>query len=319
MRQTILVTGGAGFIGSHLCEALLKRGDRVVALDNFNRYYSPRRKRANLSWCHTQERFELIEGDIRDKGTLALVFERFRFDTVVHLAAMAGVRPSIENPALYAEVNVVGTTLLLEEVRKSAVPQFIFASSSSVYGNRTQGPFCETDATDNQISPYGATKKAGELVCATFAHLYGIQTSCLRFFTVYGPRNRPDMANYLFINALLENKPIMQFGDGHTGRDYTYVADTVAGIMAAIDHPNRFEIVNLGNSQPVRLRELIDVMERVTGKKAHINTLPLQQGDVELTFADTTKAKQLWGWQAKTPIEVGVTQLYQWMLKTSHS
>lgn len=313
MKKTILVTGGAGFIGSHLCEQILKRGDRVVVIDNFNRYYPPAIKQQNLASFKSNPAFTLFTGDILDKKLLKNVFEKHQFDVVVHLAARAGVRPSLENPKLYAEVNVAGTALLLEELRQAGVRQLILASSSSVYGNRTQGPFKETDLTDNQISPYGATKKASEMLAHVYAHLYGIQTTVLRFFTAYGPRNRPDMAMFQFMQALLTDKPIMQFGDGTTGRDYTYINDLVDGILAAVDKPLGFEIINLGNSQPVLLKDLITTMEQITGKKASLNQLPLQPGDVALTYADIDKARNLLKWQPQTDLRSGLTSLYQWL------
>jgi UDP-glucuronate 4-epimerase len=310
--RTVLITGGAGFIGSHTVEALISRGDTVVAVDSFNRFYSPKQKENNLSQVKNHKNFYLYKVDIRDEAELKEVFSKHYFDCVVHLAAMAGVRPSIENPRLYADVNVVGTTNILENVRTSGVKQFVFASSSSVYGNRQTGPFKETDPTDDQVSPYGATKKAGELLCHTYAHLYKIKTTILRFFTVYGPRNRPDMACYSFTDAIMKDRPIMRFGPGDTGRDYTYVADTVSGILSAIDHPFDFEIINLGNSTPVKLNDLIKTIEKVTGKKANVNELPLQPGDVDLTFADTTKAKKLLGYEPQTKLHQGVHNLFDW-------
>lgn len=311
-NRTILVTGGAGFIGSTLTEALLKHGDRVIVLDDFNDYYSPTIKHNNLASLISHHSFKVYEGDIREAKLLDNIFEKHHIDVVVHLAARAGVRPSLQNPKLYYDVNVMGTLNVLEGMREYKIPQIVFASSSSVYGNRKNGPFKETDSTDNQISPYGATKKTGELMCATYAHLYGIKSTGLRFFTAYGPKNRPDMANYIFMNAIIKNLPITMFGDGLTGRDYTYIDDIVAGILAAINKPQAYEIINLGISSPVLLKDLIKKMELVTGLKAKIDLKPRQPGDVELTFADNAKAKKLLGWSPRTPIDMGLKKIYMW-------
>lgn len=312
--RTHLITGGAGFIGSHLADKLLDRGDQVVVIDNFNDYYNPQIKRNNISHHHSNPLFHLYEGDILDAAFVDEVIEKHQPHCVVHLAARAGVRPSLENPKLYYDVNVMGTLNVLEAMKKCEVPQLVFASSSSVYGNRSTGPFKETDNTDSQVSPYGASKKAGELLCHTYAHLYGIKTTCLRFFTVFGPRNRPDMACYLFTKAIMDEESITMFGAGSTGRDYTFVDDTVSGIIAAIDTPLAYEIINLGNASPVLLKELIASIENVSGKKAAVNTKPQQPGDVQLTYADIGKAKSLLGWEPKTSLEVGLKSLHTWMV-----
>jgi len=310
--KKILITGGAGFIGSHLTEKLLERGDIVVVIDNFNRFYSPKRKRENLKRAKISKNFFLQKSDIRDRAAIKSIFSKYSIDVVVHLAAMAGVRPSIENPKLYTDVNVLGTVNVLEQIKDFGIKQLIFASSSSVYGNRSKGPFKESDETDEQISPYGATKKSGELLCHVYAHLYGIKTTSLRFFTVYGPRNRPDMACFKFVDALMRDLPIMKFGKGETGRDYTYIDDIVDGIVCSIDKPFDFEIVNLGNSSPVKLNKLIKVVEGAIGKKAKIKELPIQPGDVELTFANIDKANKLLDWKPKTKLKNGINNLIEW-------
>ncbi len=315
MPKTILVTGGAGFIGSHLVDKLIDRGDSVVLIDEFNDYYNPKIKRQNISQHAHNPNFKLYETDIRDSITINQIIETHKPDCVVHLAARAGVRPSLQDPKLYYDVNVMGTLNVLEAMKQNNVPQLVFASSSSVYGNRASGPFKETDNTDAQVSPYGASKKAGELLCHTYAHLYGIKTTCLRFFTVFGPRNRPDMACYLFTKAILDQKPITMFGDGSTGRDYTFVDDTVSGILEAIDQPFAFEIINLGNSSPVLLEDLIASIEKVAGKKANIIPGALQPGDVQLTYADISRAKLLLGWEPKISLEAGLKSLHTWMVE----
>ena len=315
-KRKVLVTGGAGFIGSHLVDRLMDRGEHVVVVvDNFNRFYSPKIKSANIASHLKQNNFFLHKLDIRDQNGLKEVFSKYRFDCVVHLAAMAGVRPSIEKPILYADVNLLGTINLLEQIRHFSVKRMVFASSSSVYGERS-GPFRESDSTDEQVSPYGATKKAGELLCHTWAHLYGVQTTILRLFTVYGPRNRPDMACFKFLEALMKGRPIMRFGTGETGRDYTYIDDVIDGLVAAIDTPFNWEIINLGNSSPVKLNDLIKTIETVTGKKANINELPLQPGDVKLTFANISKARRLLSYSPTVTIKEGIDRLFSWYSDT---
>lgn len=314
-KKNILVTGGAGFIGSHLSERLVNQGHQVVVIDNLNRFYSPKKKRDNISLLEKKSNYSFYKVDIRDTTELKRVFNKYLFDCVVHLAAMAGVRPSLENPSLYADVNVTGTANILELTKKYNVEQFIFASSSSVYGNRAKGPFREQDDTDQQVSPYGATKKAGELLCRVYSETYGQKVTILRFFTVYGPRNRPDMACYKFVEAVMNDKPIMRFGAGDTGRDYTYIADIVSGIKAAIDKPFDFEIINLGNSDPIKLNDLIRQIGKTTKRQARINELPLQPGDVLLTFADISKARKLLNWQPKTNIKKGLKHLIDWYIQ----
>lgn len=311
-NKSILVTGGAGFIGSHLVHQLLNQGNRVVVIDNLNTYYDPNIKLKNLAPFIHHEAFKFVKGDILDHNLVEDVFLNFKPEVVVHLAARAGVRPSIAQPQLYFEVNVMGTLQILEAMKRHKVKHLVMASSSSVYGNRKKGPFRETDTTDAQVSPYGASKKAAELICYTYAQLHAINIACLRFFTVYGPGNRPDMACFIFTDAILKGKSIMMYGDGKTGRDYTYIDDIVAGIEAAIEKPQRFEIVNLGNTSPVELLTLVRTIEKATGKKARLQYQPLQPGDVPLTYADATKAAELYGWKPKTSISTGIEALVAW-------
>lgn len=311
MSKTILVTGGAGFIGSHVVDVLINRGDRVVMVDDYNDFYNPDQKRLNLRHLRDNPNLEVIGTDIRAKK-LSDIFSKYTFDAVIHLAARAGVRPSLLDPKLYWDVNVMGTLNLLEAMRAAGVNQLVFASSSSIYGNRTDGPFKESDPTDRQVSPYGASKKAGELLCHTYAHLYGIKTTCLRFFTVYGPKNRPDLACFKFMDAIIHGRPIDQYGDGQTGRDYTYVADTVAGILAALQSTWNYEIINLGNSHPILLKDMIATIAATVGKPPIIQVQPKQPGDVEFTFADITKAKQQLGWEPQTPFADGIQKMWQW-------
>ncbi|MCK5172853.1 MAG: NAD-dependent epimerase/dehydratase family protein [Planctomycetes bacterium] len=307
------VTGSAGFIGSHLCQRLLRDGWEVVGLDNFDDFYSPAVKRANIAACLTNDGFRLVEGDIRDVAVVEGILADGGADIIVHLAAKAGVRPSIEDPVGYQDVNVGGTVVMLEAARRFGVKKFVFASSSSVYGNNEKVPFVETDNVDYPISPYAATKKAGELLCHTFSHLYGIDMTCLRFFTVYGPRQRPDLAIHKFSRLIEAGEPIDVFGDGSMRRDFTYIDDIIDGIVAAMDRIEGYEIYNLGESRPVRLDELICRIEEALGKKARINRLPMQPGDVKQTYADVTKAVERLGYQPKTEIEVGLARFAEWL------
>lgn len=311
MSKTVLVTGGAGYIGSSLVDSLIEKKYRVIVVDDFNDYYDPRIKHQNLNQSK-EKLVKLIEADIRQNNLFERVFAEYPVDCVVHLAARAGVRPSLLDPQLYWSVNVMGSLNLLEAMRKKKVGQLVVASSSSVYGNRKSGPFVETDNTDLQISPYGASKKALEVLCGTYAKLYGIKTSVLRFFTVFGPRNRPDMACYKFVDAVKKGQPITQYGDGSTGRDYTYIDDIVDGIFKAIEKPFEYQVFNLGNSKPVLLRDLIKTVEKVVGKKAVIDIQPRQSGDVDLTYADNSKAKKMLGWEPKTGLEEGLGRLVEW-------
>ena len=318
--KTILVTGAAGFIGSHVVDKLLDQNCQVIAVDDFNDFYSPLLKRENVRGHLEDSAYKLSEIDIRDLQSLEAIFAGNKIDAVVHLAARAGVRPSLEQPVLYQEVNVAGTQNIFECCRKFEVKKCIFASSSSVYGINSKVPFSESDPIFHPISPYAATKAAGELLAHVYAHLYDFQILCLRFFTVYGPRQRPDLAIHKFTRLIGEEKVIPVFGDGTTRRDYTYIDDIVAGIMAALSYDKtRYEVINLGNSATVSLNELIAVLESVLGKPAKINRLPEQPGDVPRTFADITKARNLLGFRPSTPIEDGIRKFVGWYRERSIS
>ena len=312
--KNILVTGGAGFIGSHLVDSLLADGDcDVTVVDDFNNFYNPALKRKNIENHFGSSSYELSEIDICDLSALRQFFSTKRFDCIVHLAARAGVRPSLEEPILYTEVNVRGTLNLLELAREFGVRQFIFASSSSVYGSRNKIPFNESDSVSHPISPYAYTKAAGELVCHTYSHIYGIRCVCLRFFTVYGARQRPDLAIRKFTDLISAGKPVPFFGDGTTRRDYTYIDDIIAGVRAAMNYQETdYEIFNLGNSRTVELRDLVALLEVNLGKKALIEKLPLQAGDVPQTNADIAKARRLLGFNPQTPIESGIARFVEW-------
>ena len=309
--QRVLVTGGAGFIGSHVAERLLARGDRVVVLDNLNDFYDPALKRRNAAALE-QAGAEVVTGDIRDRERVGELFERGRFDALIHLAALAGVRPSLQDPLAYADVNVQGTLVLLEELRKRPQTRFVFASSSSVYGANERVPFREDDEIHHPVSPYAATKRAGELLCWTYHHLFGIQTACLRFFTVYGPRQRPEMAIAKFVRAVLAGKPIPFYGDGTTRRDYTYIDDIVQGVVAALDRCAGYEIYNLGESETTSLSELVDQIGAVCGRAPVLDRQPLQPGDVLITFADVSKARAKLGYQPTTPVAEGLRRYVAW-------
>lgn len=317
MTRKVLITGAAGFIGSHLCERLLSEGNNVVGLDNFDAFYSREVKEANIASALSNENFKLVEGDIRDADCIAGIFEKEAIDIIVHLAAKAGVRPSIEDPVAYQDVNVNGTVLMLEAAKKFGVKKFVFASSSSVYGNNKKVPFSENDNVDFPISPYAATKKAGELICHTYSHLYDIDMTCLRFFTVYGPRQRPDLAIHKFVKLIEAGEAIPVFGDGSMRRDFTYIDDIMDGVIAAMKNCNGYEIYNLGESRPVRLDDLIGEIEVALGKKAVINRLPEQPGDVKQTYADVAKAKEKLGYDPKTEISDGLARFVEWFRKGS--
>lgn len=311
--MTYLVTGAAGFIGSHLVDALLRRGERVVGVDNFTSYYDPARKRRNVAWASEQPGFTLAEADIRDAEALAALFAAHRPRRVAHLAAMPGPRPSIANPPLYEQVNVGGTVHLLELARRHGVESFLLASTSSVYGKTEKLPFEEGDRTDRPLSPYAATKKAAEVLAYTFHSLYGTPTSVVRFFTVYGPRGRPDMTPSLFVDKMVRGEPFVLF-DGGVGlfRDYTYVDDIVAGVAAALDRPQPYEIFNLGNSQPVEMRRFVELLEQVTGLRAVVETQPLPATEPPITFASTEKAGRLLGFASGTNVEEGLARFWEW-------
>lgn len=312
--RSVLVTGGAGFIGSHLVERLLAEGGwRVVVVDDFNDFYDPSIKRANALPFVGRKDFRLVEADIRDRAALGQVFAEESFAAVAHLAARAGVRPSLTEPLLYTETNINGTVNLLELARAHGVRQFVFGSSSSVYGENEKVPFAEDDPIFKPISPYAATKAAGELLCHVYAHLHGLRSVCLRFFTVYGARQRPDLAIHKFARLISEGKPIPVFGDGTTRRDYTYVDDIIAGVRAAIDYDaSLYEVINLGESRTVSLSELIALLEKELGRAAVIDRQPTQPGDVPRTFADISKARRLLGYEPRTQIEDGIRKFVEW-------
>ena len=315
MAKSVLVTGGAGFIGSHLVERLLARKEHVTVVDNFNDFYDPAIKRANVAEHRDYDNYTLVEGDIRDASLIRRVFENQPFDQVIHCAAMAGVRPSLRNPVLYHEVNLIGTMNVLEAMRQFAVTHLIFASSSSVYGNNEKIPFSENDSVDHPISPYAATKKACELMAHTFHHLYGIRTVCLRFFTVYGPRQRPEMAIHKFTERIWRDEEIEVYAEGRSCRDYTYIDDICDGVIAARCLECDYEIINLGRSDTILLSDLISKIEQALGKKARPRLMPSQPGDVRRTCADITKARRLLGFDPKTTIDDGIGKFVAWYLE----
>lgn len=319
--KKIIVTGGAGFIGSHTCEALLKEDCRVISIDNFNSFYDPAIKEENVQSILQSENannFISLKEDIRNEDALMRIFEQEKPDAVIHLAAMAGVRPSIAEPLLYTDVNVKGTQNVLEACVEVGTRHFIFASSSSVYGNSPYVPFCEDDNVDFPISPYAATKKAGELFCHTYAHLYGMAIYALRFFTVYGPRQRPDLAIHKFSKLIAEEKEIPFYGDGSTERDYTYIDDILQGMLSALslnfqERKKKFEVINLGGSETVSLKEMVEVIEDAVGKKALIRSLPKQPGDVDRTYADIRKAQKMLQFSPETSFRTGIEKFSMWL------
>ncbi len=310
-KRTVLITGAAGFIGSHLCERLLDKDLSVVGIDNFDDFYDPQIKRDNISNCLKNKNFQLIEADIRDRAAMDKAVGGV--EIIVHLAARAGVRPSIAEPLLYSDVNINGTMVLLEAANKHKVGKFIFASSSSVYGNNEKVPFSEDDNVDFTISPYAATKKACELICHTYHHLYEIDLTCLRFFTVYGPRQRPDLAIHKFSKLIEQDKPIPVYGDGSMMRDFTYIDDIIDGTVAAMNKCEGFNIYNLGESQPITVNDLIGAIEKALGKTAIREYLPLQPGDVNRTFADISKARRELGYIPSTPLRDGLAKFTAWL------
>lgn len=305
----VLVTGGAGFIGSHTLRFLGRQGHETALLDEFNEYYDPAIKRRNASTTGAR----IFEGDIRRAADIAAAFDAFRPDAVIHLAARAGVRPSLQEPQLYVDTNVTGTLNLLDAMRTRGIRRLVFGSSSSVYGCNEKVPFSESDPIARTISPYAATKVAGEHLCSVYSHLYGMDIVALRFFTVYGPAQRPDLAIHKFTRQIWEGREIDQYGDGSTRRDYTYVDDIVDGVVKALTHPvNGYDVFNLGESRTVELRELIALIEKNLGKAARIRRLPDQPGDVPITYADVTKAKSLLGYDPRTAIEEGIARFTDW-------
>jgi UDP-glucuronate 4-epimerase len=307
----ILVTGGAGFIGSHLVEKLLATGHEVSILDDFNDFYDPAIKRANVEAFASDVPIHRL--DLRDGAAVSQLFDREKFEAIVHLAARAGVRPSIQQPQLYYDTNVSGTLHLLEAARRTGIERFIFGSSSSVYGVSKTVPFSESLPLNQTISPYAATKIAGEFLCSTYSHLYQMRVVALRFFTVYGARQRPDLAIHQFTRRIHAGQPIDQFGDGSTRRDYTYIDDIMQGVMAALQYGGSlFDIFNLGENDTIQLKDLIAAIEKALGRKAKINQLPEQPGDMPVTCADITKAKQLLGYNPTTPLSVGLPKFVEW-------
>lgn len=317
-ESPILITGAAGFIGSSLVDRLLAQGHHVVGIDNFCDFYSPDTKRRNIAPARTNPRFTLIEADIRDRAAILDAVAKHTPRSIIHLAAMAGVRPSIERPEYYTAVNLDGTVNLLDAAAQHKVQRFVFASSSSVYGNNPKTPFAETDNVDNPISPYAATKKAGELLCHAYSHIHSLPIFCLRFFTVFGPRQRPDLAIHKFLRLVARGEAIPVFGDGSTSRDYTFIDDILAGVMAAHDRCGsaglpRYRVYNLGGNHPASLSDLIATIERVTGRKAKIQRLPMQPGDVERTWADLTRSQAELGYSPSTSLEQGIARQWEWV------
>ncbi|MGQ0560347.1 MAG: GDP-mannose 4,6-dehydratase [Gemmatimonadota bacterium] len=315
--ETILVTGAAGFIGSHLVERLLRRGDRVIGIDNFDPFYARDLKQRNLTAALADSGYTFIEADCAGPEAMQRVVAEHDIDAIVHLAAKAGVRPSIADPLGYTRANVVGTQVLLEAARQRGVMRFIFGSSSSVYGNNEKVPFSETAAVDRPISPYAATKRACEVIGHCYHHLYGIGILSLRFFTVYGPRQRPDLAIRKFSELMLRGEPIPFYGDGTSERDYTWIDDIMQGVIAAIDRsravPGEFEIINLGESRTTSLRQLVDLIAQAVGVEPILQRLPMQPGDVNRTFADVSKARDLLGYRPTTPVEAGIPHFVEWL------
>ena len=310
--MNILVTGGAGFIGSHLCERLIDLGSNVICIDNFNSFYNPLVKEDNISVIADSKYFKLYRSDITDLPRIEKIFSENNIDIVIHLAARAGVRPSIQDPLLYERVNILGTMNILECCKKYNIPKLIFASSSSVYGGNKKLPFSEEDNVDHPVSPYAATKKAGELICHTYYDLYKISIYCFRFFTVYGPRQRPEMAIHKFTRLMLGGKEIEIYGDGSSSRDYTYIDDVVSGIVSSLDGLKGFEIINLGNSKTVKLIDLVKIIEDVTEKKARLRFTGSQPGDVFATYADIGKAEKMLKYVPETNIREGLKKFVKW-------
>ena len=308
----VLLTGGAGFIGSHFCERLVANDYEVVILDNFNDYYDPGLKRKNIAALQDHPQVTLVEGDLLNGALLDELFEKHNFQILVHLAARAGVRPSLQQPLLYEKVNVQGTMELLERSKKYQLEKLVIASSSSVYGNNKKVPFSETDSVDHPISPYAATKKACELIASTYHHLYDLNITMLRFFTVYGPRQRPDMAIHKFTRLIVQGEEIPMYGDGSTRRDYTYIDDIVDGMYKSMVHCRGYNIYNLGESKTISLKDLIELIELNLGKKAKIKKLPMQPGDVETTYADIKKAKDEIEYNPQIDIEFGIEKFVEW-------
>ena len=313
----ILITGAAGFIGSHLCEKLLEDGNTVVGFDNFDPFYERAIKENNLKTSVLNESFKLIEGDIRDSESVKKLFDEHSFEVVVHLAAKAGVRPSIEDPTAYNKVNVLGTLNILEMMKKNDIKRLVFASSSSVYGNSTDVPYKETMNVNNPISPYAATKIAGELLCYNYWHLYKISATCLRFFTVYGPRQRPEMAIAKFVKKAYDGNLISIYGDGSSCRDFTYIEDIIQGVVVSTERDLGFEIINIGESETIDLNSLLGLIKELTGCDLKTENLPMQPGDVDKTFANIDKAKRLLDYAPVTSVREGIKQYISWLRSNS--
>lgn len=313
--MTILVTGAAGFIGSHLAERLCRRGDRVIGLDNFNDYYDPARKRANEQRLNTYPNFRMVEVDVRDRAALFDLFAAERIDAVAHLAAMAGVRDAIKLPDLYVNVDLNGTQNVLDAARAvGGVGNFVLASTSSVYGNTTQVPFVETDPCDRPLQPYAAAKRAAEILGYSYHHLFGQNFTVLRFFTVYGPNGRPDMMAYLLADSLMKGREIPLYDNGQMYRDWTFVDDTVSGIVAAIDRPLGYEIINLGRGEPILLQDFVEIMEALSGRKANVVPTPRLAADFVRNLADISKARRLLDYDPQISVNEGVRRFWEWYL-----
>ncbi len=314
--RTFLVTGAAGFIGSHTVGRLLERGDHVVGIDNFNDYYSPGRKRENIAevlrMASRGGTFTLVEADIRDRTALSALFERNAFSGVAHLAAMAGVRSSVEDPWLYYECNLTGTLNLLDAAHRYNQPNFVFASTSSAYGNTPHIPFVETDAADRPLAPYPASKRSAELLGHSYHHIQGLDFTALRFFTVYGPRGRPDMMAYKILDAIRTGVPMPLFNGGNMHRDWTFVGDVVSGVVAALDRRLGYEVINIGRGEPVLVADFVQALEQLTGKRAPFRVEPMMKADVDFTFANIDKARSLLGYDPKVSVTQGVTEFYDW-------
>ena len=316
MNKTILVTGAAGFIGSHVAQALLARGDSIVGLDNLNDYYDPARKRSNLkevgNATDRPSRFTFIEGDVRDQDTLSVLFDQHRFEAIAHLAAMAGVRVSVEDPHLYYDVNLIGTLNLLNAARDHGAGNFVFASTSSVYGDTKEIPFVETDRCDRPLAPYPASKRAAEMLGFSYHHLFGQNFTALRFFTVYGPRGRPDMMAYKVLDNIFFARKVPLYNNGQMYRDWTYIDDIVSGVVSAVDRPLGYDVINLGRGEPVLLADFVRLIEELAGRRAHLVPMPMLHADIPYTYAEIARARRLLGYAPQISVQEGVTRFWRW-------
>lgn len=314
----VLVTGAAGFIGSHTCVALIRKGWRVTGLDNLNDYYDPQRKRANLVEVEAEpgaaDLFDFVYGDVRDRDAIETLFRTRHFDAVVHLAAMAGVRASVEDPHLYCEVNITGTLNLLESSRKHGTGTFVISSTSSAYGNTHRLPFEESDTCDRPLAPYAATKRAAEMLGYTWSFQYGIHFTVLRFFTVYGPRGRPDMMAYKLLDSIYLGREVPLYNNGQMHRDWTYVEDVVAGIVASVERSYLYEVINLGRGEPMLLADFVRIIEKLAGHEARLVSRPMEKADAVYTYADIRKARELLGYVPQTSVQAGVEKFYAWYM-----